>query len=480
MTYRKNLYIMICAFGISIFAVGCQSPDSGARAGGTGSGTDSGTDSAGGSATDSAPARPLLVEPEVVRGELSGGGAELEAGYRTGDGGGDPRGYAYNGQVPGPTIRARVGEVLAVGLQNGLDDPTTLHWHGVEAPEAMDGVIWLREPVAAGGRFAYEVPLNRAGTFWYHPHVDVLGQVDRGLYGALIVEAGPEAPETGAVDREVVLIADIAGEEAVAEAHGLPEPEAQRWTVNGQEEPVLEAAAGDRLRLRVLNAAVSGYLRLERADGGPLQQVGGGQGLRAAQEVTGVLLAPGERAELEWAVGAGEVDLVAAPWVAAGGAARGEPERLLTVRGIGTDTGATEVTESGSRLGQAPEAVSADPGWTDLVYVFSGSGQDWRINGEVYPDVTVARVPLGAPQIIEIRNLSSSAHPFHLHGNAFEVLSVDGVAPPGRRVEDTVDLPIRSVARLLLTPGNPGDWMLHCHLLDHENDGMMTVLGVGE
>jgi FtsP/CotA-like multicopper oxidase with cupredoxin domain len=125
-------------------------------------------------------------------------------------------------------------------------------------------------------------------------------------------------------------------------------------------------------------------------------------------------------------------------------------------------------------------APSADPGRTDVIYVFSGGaeGEDWLINGEAFPDVTVQSVALGGSAVIEVRNLSATEHPFHLHGYRFEVLSVNGEPPATHTVEDTVNVPIRAALRLLLVADNPGDWMAHCHLLQHAEDGMMSVLRV--
>jgi FtsP/CotA-like multicopper oxidase with cupredoxin domain len=170
------------------------------------------------------------------------------------------------------------------------------------------------------------------------------------------------------------------------------------------------------------------------------------------------------------------LSLETATYALAGGAAWGDNEPLVAVTVTGTDAAADLAVwpwPSGE--------VSADPGTTDLTYVFQGDLHtgEWFINGEQFPDVTVQSLPLGTDAVIEVRNLSASEHPFHLHGHAFEVLSVDGVAPAWRTVEDTVNMPIRSVLRLRLLANNPGFWMTHCHVLSHAH-GMMTVLEVSE
>ena len=117
------------------------------------------------------------------------------------------KGMAYNGQVPGPTIRAREGERLRIALRNALSEPTTIHWHGVDVPNAMDGVPGVTQTaVASGETFTYEFEARPAGTRWYHTHSDEHRQMDLGLAAALIIE--PNAPEPLSYDREVTLVLD--------------------------------------------------------------------------------------------------------------------------------------------------------------------------------------------------------------------------------------------------------------------------------
>ena len=187
-----------------------------------------------------------------------------------------------------------------------------------------------------------------------------------------------------------------------------------------------------------------------------------------------LVLAPGDRAEVEVDAGAGAVDVTTALWSAAGGASYGDDRVLFSVEG-GESAPAAPLDFVFS--GAAP---SLDPGTTELLYTFAGGAPDtdWLINGEAWPDVTVQHVALGAEVFIELRNLSATNHPFHLHGHRFEVLSIDDAAPEWARWEDTLDLGIRSVVRLRLPANNPGEWALHCHLLGHEQGGMMTQLNV--
>jgi FtsP/CotA-like multicopper oxidase with cupredoxin domain len=378
--------------------------------------------------------------------------------------------WAYDGEVPGPTLRARVGDTLVVDLTNDLPDPTTIHWHGLHAPFAIDGVTWQSEPVAPGASFTYTLPLDRAGTFWYHPHFDSDGQVDRGLYGMLVVED----PVEPVPDVDVVWVFDVPGEWSDDEdaAHGFrwqPAP----WTVNGQVDPVLRVAGGDVVRARLVNVSNEGYLALSWPE---LRVIGGDQGLLSAEVTDGPLvLAPGDRAVVELRPGREGFDVVTEPWSLAGASEDGPDVRLLRV-------------EPSTAADPAPwldwafdgAAPSPDPGHADVVWVFSGDvhGGEWRINGEAFPDVTIPEVALDSTVVVEVRNLSPTSHPFHLHGMPFEVLSVDGVPPDIRRMEDTIDVGIRQRVRLRVVADNPGDWMAHCHILPHAHHGMMTVLRV--
>jgi len=384
-------------------------------------------------------------------------------------------GYAYNGQSPGPTLRARVGDTIEVELENGLDEETTLHWHGLHIPYDQDGVTWTHAGVAPGESAVYRFTVDRAGTFWYHPHFDVKYQVDRGLYGALIVED----PAEPAMDGEQVAILDdwtAAASTAVSpdddHVHGAHGGEGL-WTVNGQVLPRLEVAGGERHRLRLINASNSGYLWLEWPG---QRRIAGDQGrLEAPDEAAGLLLAPGDRAEAELLPGAEGFSLIDRPYAFQGGEAHGETEARLDV--ALTAPGAAASPTAFAWGGAAP---TPDPGFTDVLYTLQGElhTDAWMINGEVFPDITVQSLVLGRFGIVEVRNLSATEHPFHLHGMAFEVLSVDGVPPVYRQMEDTINVDTHQVVRLGVWADNPGDWMAHCHILPHEHEGMMTVLRV--
>jgi len=456
--------------------------------GGDGAGDDTapvGTGSGGGQGDDTAapPEQPVLpavpdaedLDPDddVVHVRLTAAPAtHTITDWRTGESR-IVEGYAFNGVVPGPTIRAKVGDRVIVDVENGLDVPTTVHWHGLDVPVEMDGVPWMRAPIGAGETHTYTYTVEQAATAWYHPHFDTVHQVDLGLYGVFVVE---DPAEPGA-DRDMVVVMDdwseLQGDAAYAdEVHGAHGMEGW-WTANGAVSPALPVVGGETLRLRVLNASNHGYLDLSMEAARVLAR---DQGLLPALEaVAGEVLGPGDRVELLVQPAGADLTLLDAPYSLNGGEAHGETAARLELPLSGPAAAAADL---GWELSGA--APSADPGRTDITWTFQGSmhHDDWMISGERFPDVTIPEVPLGEELIIEVRNLSATEHPFHKHGAHFEVLSIDGVAPPYKRVEDTVNIPLFGAARLRVLPTRPGDWMTHCHILPHADGGMMTVLRV--
>lgn len=383
-------------------------------------------------------------------------------------------GWAYNGQIPGPTIRVQRGNTLIVEFHNELPDDTTIHWHGLRVPFAMDGVTWQGEAIGPGENFEYSFEIDQAGTYWYHPHVDSDRQVDLGLYGVIIVED----PTEPVADRELVLVLDAWAEhddhEDDAEDDGgelHDHGSALDWTVNGLHDPVFPAVAGERIRVRAVNVSNTGYADLTWP---LLRQIASDQGLLAAlAQPESIVLAPGDRADFEWLIGDG-FELINRPFSLLGAPAVGEPHPLfeIDVASPGEPPAPLDWPFDGA-------APTPDPGWSDIVYALHGDPHTgfWTINGEQFPDITIETLTLGEWSILELRNISQTAHPFHLHGLVFEILSIDGVAPEHRRIEDTIDVAPYAIVRLGLLPDNPGDWMAHCHILPHAH-GMMTVLRV--
>ena len=211
------------------------------------------------------------------------------------------RAWGYNGQIPGPTIEARAGDVLEIRFTNRLPEPTTIHWHGLQIPAAMDGTDMVQQPVGPGESFTYRFKVPDAGTFWYHPHSNETVQLERGLYGAMVVRSSDE-PQ---LDAERVLVLD----DVQLDRKGQIKPpgwwieqhngrEGNTRLVNGKKEPELTIAAGQVERWRIVNAASARYVRLSIGRR-PFTLLGTDGGLIDAPiTLNEVLLTPADRVEL--------------------------------------------------------------------------------------------------------------------------------------------------------------------------------------
>jgi len=377
------------------------------------------------------------------------------------------RGFGFNGQVPGPSIEAQVGDTLAVELTNRLAEPTTVHWHGLRIPAAMDGTESVQRAVAAGETFRYSFVLPDAGTFWYHSHVNETEQVERGLYGALVVR-GPDDP---ALDAErILLLDDLKLDETgeIAPFGDKHEHHAGRegglLLVNGCSDAGLEMAAGQIERWRVVNVANTRFVRL--SIGAQIFAVIGTDGglLPAPLRVREILVTPGERVDL--AVGPfTEGEEIA---IEALGYDRGkgetEPARLATLRVGAAEPSRAKLPDSLRRI---EPLVSADVEPTRTIdmkaLMHGGHGQRDR------------PVRVGELQVWELVNETGQDHPFHLHGFFFQVL--DESAPTAWK--DTVNVPRKQSVRVAWLPDDrPGAWMYHCHILEHHAMGMMAHFDV--
>jgi FtsP/CotA-like multicopper oxidase with cupredoxin domain len=390
--------------------------------------------------------------------------------------------WTFNGQVPGPMIEGRVGDVLEVRLTNRLPEPTAIHWHGLRLPASMDGTEMVQRLVQPGESFTYRFKLLDAGTFWYHPHANETVQLERGLYGALIVRGEGEP----VLDREQVLVLDdvkldrkgrIAKFGGFVQWHDGREGDAR--LVNGKVEPTIEVAAGQMERWRVVNASSARYVRLS-IGGVPFRLLGTDGGLlEAPVAVNDVLLAPGDRADI--AVGPfaeGQELAVEALSYWRTTIKRRNDERFATLR-VGKAKPSSAVLPERLRVIEPLAPSSATPNRTvDFGIKYSlRRGMDFVVNGERHN--VDAPVKIGELQVWDVVNSTLMDHPFHLHGYFFQVLSVNGKPPAWRSWEDVVNLPPKSTTRIAWMPDDrPGSWMYHCHILEHHSSGMMAHFDV--
>jgi len=421
--------------------------------------------------------------------------------------------WAFNGMVPGPVLRFRQGERARIDVTNRLAQETTVHWHGLRLPNAMDGVPHLTQPpIPPGGRFLYEFDLPDAGTFWYHPHASSSEQVERGLAGAFIVEER-EPPE---VDRDVVWLLDdwrLTQEAAVAGEFGnmMDASHAGRLgntvTINGRVPERFAVQAGERLRLRLINAANARVFGLAFGDLAPTVVTLDGQPLEPHPPPAGrVVLGPGMRADLilDIAAPTGATLPVTDTFYARGRyklvdmAVEGtrrvspltQPVRLAANPLSVPDLSAAEriVIELGGgmmdpRLMRAVRERSGQPD-PEMIRQFRermAAGQVWTLNGQSVtqhqhaPLLTLRR---GRSYVFAMNNDTAWHHPMHLHGMTFRVLSRNGQAVPHGEWRDTILLDPGERVEIGFVADNPGDWMFHCHVLEHQEAGMMGTIRV--
>ena len=401
--------------------------------------------------------------------------------------------WTFNGTSPGPLLQARVGDTMRVTVTNDLDEPTTVHWHGLRIDVAMDGVVHGDLPaIAPGESFTYEFVVPDAGTFWYHPHVRSHIQVEAGLYGPLIVhERDEDRPDVDA-DRLFVLDDILVDDDGEIAGHATNHPTQMHGRsgnvllVNGSDgDTRVEIAPEGVERWRLVNTANARTMTL-RFEDLEVREIGADGGLwpqtftRSIDELT---LPVGARAELEvrLADGAdrGRMDQIVLALDAGGNVVEQAVEqidvRLDDDQEVSAATGHTaDPTE--------PLAPASDGAEIDHPLVFQAyqgvDGVVWTINDRAWPDAYEWQADLGAMQTIELRNLAGPEHPFHLHGQMFRVVSRDGepVDEPGAR--DTVLVGGLETVVIESDFSNPGMWMAHCHILEHAELGMMSLVEV--
>ena len=396
--------------------------------------------------------------------------------------------WGYNGKVPGPELRFKQGERLRIEVENALGVDTTVHWHGLRLPNAMDGVPGVTQrPIAAnGGRFVYEFDLPDAGTFWYHPHLGSPEQVARGLYGALIVEER----EPPAVDRDLVWVLSdwrLDREARIVENFGNPMDASHAGrigntvTVNGTIRESFAVRAGERIRLRLVNASNARIYGLEFEGHEPRIIALDGHGV-APQWDARVVLGPGMRADLilDCAGEPGSTHSVIDRFY------RQRAYELLKIQ-YGSDKPLRQSFAPVPRLADNPVAVPDIAKAEKHRIVFGGGmmgalpsqrehrGLFWTVNGKPVPEHAhhepLLHLRLSRSYLVEFVNQTSWHHPIHLHGHVFRVLGKDHWA-------DSVLLDPDSRAEIAFVADNPGDWMLHCHVLEHQASGMMALVRV--
>ena len=414
--------------------------------------------------------------------------------------------WGYNGLVPGPELRTRQGETLHVTVRNRLPEETTVHWHGIRLPNAMDGVPHVTQPpIAPGSAFTYEFPLPDAGTFWYHPHMNSIEQVGRGMYGALIVEE----PDPPTVDRELVWILDdwrLDMDARIVEGfdnrHDLSHGGriGNAVTINGEFPDIFRTRSGERIRLRLINAANSRIFALEFPSHEPQVIAIDGHPVPPHPADSGVVtLAPSMRMDLI-------LDMTGSPgqkFPVVDRYYRQSAYRLIDLAyeevplranlpDHGIQLPANPLPEpdpesaiirtvelEGGAMG-AMDGATLNGKWQDIRALVR-QGKFWAINGTVSDGHVLdplQHLKPGQSMVLDMRNNTAWPHVMHLHGHAFRVLARNGEPTRFREWQDSVLVERHETVQIAFVADSPGDWMFHCHMLGHQMSGMMSLIRI--
>ena len=429
---------------------------------------------------------PDIVEVQLVasagRARYLPEGAAKIWGYRDGSVGNSVA------AVPGPPLIVAQGQTVVVHFTNELSEETTVHWHGLRVPNAADGSASVQVAVQPGDTFDYEFVAQDAGTFWYHPHMHADVQIERGLYGAVIVQRGSEptvnADRTFMLD-DVKLNADGSLSDDTDQLDVMLGRQGNVILANGVQGGRIEVASGARERWRFINAANGRYFNL-RLPGHSLRVIGWDAGLIAEPYLTETLLViPGERYEVL-------VDL------------QDRPGSELTLETVHYDRG-HDVPDPGPRAvftiavgekaraaaplrdtwGSAPDLDAPEDAVVRSIELTEQEPEahefaTFMLNGQTFPDVQPLAARAGDVEVWSVYNNSEMDHPFHVHGMFFRVLDVNAEAPAHDGWKDTVNIPQRQTLRFVVRYGDPGTWMYHCHILEHAERGMMGELQLGQ
>ncbi|MFB6610367.1 multicopper oxidase family protein [Agromyces sp. NPDC056379] len=435
------------------------------HSGHAGSGPGATGTSGAGNATDEVSVTSLTEDPDRpadVRVELVARAGTVDV-----PGGRSIEGYTVNGMSPGPEIRARQGDLVEVEFVNeSVTDGATLHWHGIDVPNAADGVAGItQDAVPIGGRHVYRFEATDAGTYWYHSHQASHVQVERGLLGAIVIEPAAASGSSG--------------DDVAAEFTALLHVYGGQHTLNGRVgDSRVAAEPGSTVRVRVINtdqgtAAVwaATPFRVVAIDGHEVNDP-------PAVEDRRVLVPAGGRADVAVQAPA-EGDAVRLRVGGARSVVIGDPEASAPPDPRQPST-TLDLLAYGSPMPLSFDASAPDRSYDYVIarrfgIIDGRPGNFWTINGRMFPDVPMFEVSEGDVVVMHLRNDSGDVHPMHLHGHHVVVLSRDGVAAAGSPwVVDSLDVHPGESYDIAFVADNPGIWSDHCHTLPHAVDGLVA------
>lgn len=416
--------------------------------------------------------------------------------------GGLTDGFAFDGKFPAPVIRAKQNKKIRIKFINRLTEPTTIHWHGLRIPIDMDGVPFLSQaPIQPGDFYIYEFTPPDAGTFWYHPHVNSLEQLGKGLVGAFIVEeADTEQAELG-FEQDIPLILKNWHLDDQGQWLALSTPrQAARMgtpgrieTINGLRNPEFKVQAGSLVRLRFLNVDNTVMYRLVLPESLNAKVIA----------IDGNAVEQPFTLKDAWAMGPGmRLDIAfIAPT---------EPQQIIKIKNrqgklnfnfftLKTEGKASQGVKIIPTLPASviPKVNLSEAEIINFTFEWEGAitpadkqlkGQHdfWVINKRAWEGMGKNNIPaplvkleLGKSYIFKLRNVTQYHHPIHLHGHTWTVLSSNKrkIFPQGYHT-DTVLLGKNETVTVAFVADNPGRWMYHCHVIEHMKTGLMGFIEV--
>ncbi len=414
-----------------------------------------------------------VVEIDMVAAESE---VEIFDGVKT-------RVWSYNGTVPGPELRIKLGDTLKVNFTNNLPQETTIHFHGVRVPNAMDGVPGVtQEAIKPGEKFVYKFTPKDAGTFWFHPHVRTSEQVERGLFGVLIVEDKVDEEYS----QDVVWVIDdwrMTDDKQVYNEFNTPMDLMHdgRWgnviTVNGKLNETLNTRPGERIRLRMINTSNARiYIPNLKNLNAKIIAVDG-MYVRDVLDLGKLELAPGNRIDVD----------ITIPQEAGGELFKlvdnfgPEEITLAKIKVAGTVVSTPEFdlpTNKRVPLWRGAENIAIDKEYRLNARVKDGGGIEWTMNDKAYPNFDPYTFKYGKFNTMRFTNESARLHPMHLHGQFFKVVARDGKPTDEQYFRDTVLIYPNQSVDVALVPLDKGVWVNHCHILEHAEAGMVTAVTV--
>ncbi len=391
----------------------------------------------------------------------------------------------YNGSVPGPLLQAKKGDTLIIHFTNALDESTTVHWHGLRIPDDMDGSPRIQTPVEPGETFTYTFMVPDAGTYWYHPHVRTNEQLEKGLYGPIVIH-DPADPQ---VDVERVMMIDDILLNATGIApffqghmeavHGRT---GNTLLINGSSDvpvkPSVKAGLVERWRLINPSNARTFVLGLPNTS---FRVIATDGGVLPTPYVTDrIEVAVGQRYDVEVLTRKNTPHTLTA-YIPTLNAQDEVVEGTFPLHTVTREGSVFDLNQPEARQWIGETVLDSSPTRQET-YVLDGYTNAfnqlvWTINGKAHATAPISVFDQGDVVAITLENRQGPEHPFHLHGQFFTIVDDGyGVSQPGLR--DTVLVPGRRTVKILAYMDNPGMWMAHCHILEHAELGMMSEIEI--